>query len=232
MFEDNDLFDLYNSLGITTKTEEPPQTEQQTSQTYEPSSYSAPSSNYNPYLNNDTGYVDDYSVTPNYQEQQSYESTTREAPQQTEEKVYVRQMDAPLIKREAPAVTLTKKRQRMYFEGRMKIVASMFVIIVACLLFVSVFNFIKAGQINSTLSQKQTTITELQNSITKLKDTYNLLSDDERVKSEAGDMNFVDSDSSNTEVFNLDEMYVEEAIQDLPSNWFNDVRGFLSGIFG
>ena len=143
---DDDLYSLYNSF-TTTDTDE----ETESASSYSPSSYD--STAYNPY--SDDSYRDDYSVTPNYEEQQSYDSTTRQEQTQDVQTRYISQMHTPMIQKEEQAVVLTKTRQRIYLNARLKIMIAMFATIVASLLFVSIFNFINIGKINATISEKQ-----------------------------------------------------------------------------
>ena len=224
---DDDLYSIYNAFNTTTTTDE--DEEQQSVSSYNPSSYGSTTTSYNPY-STDTGYQDDYSVTPNYEEQSSYNSVRQAEEVEAPRSQVVSQMNTPMIKREAPAVVLTKTKQKIYLQARMKIVLAMFVTIVCSLLFVSIFNFVNVGKINSSIADKQATINELQANISELQATYNMLSDDGYVEELATNSGFVDSSESAT-TLNYGEVYTEPVIEDLPSNWFNDVCDFLSGLF-
>ena len=232
MFDDDDLYSsLLNSFGTTT-TETDDENESTTS--YNPSSYGTTSTSYNPYSSDtdyQTGYRDDYSVTPNYEEQSSYESLSRNEQVSQNEQRFVAQMHTPLVQKEAPAVVLTKTKQKIYLHARMKIMIAMFATIVAALLFVTVFNFVNANRINASIADKQTQIAELESSIMSLKNEYNLLSDDGTVKDLASDAGYVESDDLNTTVLEVGEVYTKPTVEDLPSNWFNDVCDFLSNLF-
>ena len=229
MYDDDDLYSSFlNGFGTTTDVDD----ETESTSTYSPSSYN--STTYNPYSTDtgyQTGYRDDYSVTPNYEEQSSYESVSRnENVQQTNQK-FVSQMHTPLVQKEAPAVVLTKTKQKIYLHARMKIMIAMFVTIVASLLFVSIFNFVNAGRINASIADKQTQIAELESSIMSLKNEYDLLSDDGTVKDLASSAGYVESSDTNTTVLEVGEVYTKPVVEDLPSNWFNDVCDFLSNLF-
>ena len=64
-----------------------------------------------------------------------------------------------------------------------------------------------------------------------LKDKYTLMSDDGFVKDAASNSGFVESTDSNTEILSYGEVYSEPVIEELPSNWFNDVCDFFSNLF-
>lgn len=219
---DDDLYSLYNSF-TTTETDE----ETESASSYNPSSYNA--SSYNPY--SDETYRDDYSVTPNYQEQQSYDSLRQQEQTQESQVRTVSQMHVPMIQKEEQAVVLTKTRQRIYLNARLKIMIAMFTAILCSLLFVSIFNFVNVGKINSSIADKQIEISELQSRINDLQAEYNSMSDDGYVKDKATIAGFVDSNSSNTTVLNYGDVYAESVIEELPSNWFNDVCDFFSNLF-
>lgn len=225
---DDDLFsNFYNTLTSTTDTDED-SSDSVTS--YNPSSYGSTTTSYNPF-NTDIGYKDDYSVTPNYESQSSYEPTRNVEEVQENEQRVVRGMDTPLIKREEPAVVLTKTRQRIYLHARMKIVLAMFATIVCALLFVSIWNFVNVGKLNSMIADKQITVNELQSSISSLTAEYNSLSEDGSVKQSASNSGYVESTDSNTTPLSIGEVYTESVIEELPSNWFNDVCDFFSNLF-
>lgn len=227
MYDDDFYSNFLNSFSSTTTETE----EESESSSYSPSydtSYDTTSS-YNPY-SSDT-YQDDYSVTPNYQEQSSYESNRVSEAPISENQSIVRQMNTPMIKKEEPAVVLTKTRQKIYLQARMKIAIAMFVTVVCALLFVSIWNFASIGKINQMIADKQITVSELQASITGLKSEYNLISDDGNMKDVASNSGYVDSTDSNTTILNVGEVYSEPVVEELPSNWFNDVCDFFSNLF-
>ena len=225
MFDD-DLFSMFNNNYTATDTEESSSTS-----TYSPSSYEQPSqTTYNPYMS-DNSYQDDYSTAQNYEEQSSYDSSVRSVePERTEQRV-ISQMHTPVIRKEQEAVVLTKTKAKIYLQARMKIVIAMFITIVSALLFVSIFNFVNAAKINATLAEKQITINGLQESISQLKGEYNTMTDDGYMKQEASNSGFVESTDSNTTVLEYGEVYTEPVIEELPSNWFNDVCDFFSNLF-
>ena len=224
---DNDLFSMFNNHYTATDTEE----ESSSASTYSPSSYEQPSqTTYNPYMS-DNSYQDDYSTAQNYEEQSSYDSSVRSVePERTEQRV-ISQMHTPVIRKEQEAVVLTKTKAKIYLQPRMKIVIAMFITIVSALLFVSIFNFVNAAKINATLAEKQITVEELQSSITSLRGEYNTMTDDGYMKQEASSSGFVESTDSNTTVLEYGEIYTEPVVEELPSNWFNDVCDFFSNLF-
>lgn len=232
MFDD-DLFNMFNSYGTNTTTE----TENQTSETTSPN-YGT-QTGYNPYnVSSNEDFSDDYSVTPNYEEQQNYNSSTTSydynmEQEQSKKQMYAeRLMQTPVIQKEEQTVNLIKKREKIELHARMKIAIAMFAVIVASLMFAIVYNFVSAGAMKATFAGKQVEISALQASISGLKDTYTSLSDDEQIKLKAESEGYVDQSGENTIEITLNEASVESTIQDLPSNWFNDVCDFLSGIFG
>ncbi len=231
MYDDDFLSSLMNKYSSTTTTEEQDVEEKQDS--YRPSSYSNPGMSYDD---------QDYSSTQNFTEQKTYNSTssnTFEEPVQ--EKFEAPTLNAPMIKKEQPTVNLIKKRARLVFETRMKVVMAVFSMIVACLLFVTVFNFIEANRIQSTFADKQIEIASLKSSISALNTKYaeNVSKDgiEKKVKEyneSVSDINdkFVEVKDYNTIVVNFEEFYEQPAgPEKLESNWFNDVCEFLSSLF-
>lgn len=222
MYDDDFLSNLMNKYSSTTTTEEQDVEEKQ--DTYRPSSYSNPGMSYDD---------QDYSSTQNFTEQKTYDSVssnTFEEPVQ--EKFEAPTLNAPMIKKEQPTVNLIKKRARLVFETRMKVVMAVFSMIVACLLFVTVFNFIEANRIQSTFADKQIEINNLKKSISDSKATYTLVSSDETLLDWAKNNGFEETNETNTIVVNFDEFYEQPAgPEKLESNWFNDVCEFLSSLF-
>lgn len=230
MFDDDNFFNMFNN-DSSTVTQTDTQTDTSSSQD---TGYSSQTS-YNPYSNVSQGEYDDYSVNPNYTSEQSYNSVspTTETEQNETTQKYFTTMDAPLIKKdETPVVNLVKSRQKIELKGRMKIVLSMFVIIVASLIFVTFYNFIAANQLKNSFAGKQQEITALEASISKLKAEYNYLDSDDEIKKLAEREGYVDITEENTITVSLGEEHYETKIKDLPSNWFNDVCEFFSRLFG
>ena len=224
MFDDDLYSSLLNSFGTTTtETDE----ENESTSSYSPSSYDT--TTYNPY-STDVSYQDDYSVTPNYEEQSSYNSASRTEDTAETTQTYISSMNTPMIKREEKAVVLTKTKQKIYLQARMKIAIAMFMTIVSALLFVTVYNFVYAGKINASLADKQVEINQLQESIMMLQNTYNEMSDDDYVIQEAGGLGFKDA-SESTITLSVGDVYTEPVVEELPSNWFNDVCDFFSNLF-
>lgn len=224
MFESDDYYDLLNSYGNTT-TMTQPSTEVET----DTSNYSSQMS-YNPY--NQASYDDDdYSMTQNYSEEQSYASPSRSEIDEEEQVRVVRQMNVPTIKKEEPAVNLIKKRQRIHLQARMKIALTVFSVMVLSLIFAIIWNFASIGKMKASFAGKEVEISQLQSSISGLKSEYTSLDNGETLKQKAEEAGFVESDSSNTVDVVLDELYSEKVVDELPSNWFNDVCDFLSNLF-
>ena len=238
--EDNSLFDFLNSLGTSTVTENETQVEPK-----ETTSYS-PNSSYNPYQNSSQSTYDDYSVTPNYTEQQSYNPTYNQVSSDTfddepVQKKQVYKMETPTILRdETPVVNLVKTKHKIELQARMKIVIAMFSVIMSLLLFVSVYNFVFASGLKASFANKQSEIAALQASISMLSNEYNdkatRESFDERNQfDEYGnpkDPEYVDITDDNTMSIDLGEFHEEQKIvSELPSNWFDNVCDFLSGLF-
>ena len=222
MFDTNDyLNSLFNTdYSSTTTTETETDVQQQT--TYSPQTgYSA--SSYE---------RDDYSSAQNFTEQQSYNPFSSNIFTETETKTTSRQMNTPMIEKSAPVVNLVKSKARVVLETRMKIVLSVFSVIVACLLFVSVFNFISASRIEASFLGKQQQINSLEQSILASEYSYNSVSSNDYVENWADQNNYVNKqDGVNSFKINIDEIYEEQIVQDVPSNWFNDVCEFFSKLF-
>lgn len=229
MFDNNEYINSLlnnlqsNSSSTTTET-------QQSNLTYDPQTdFNKTSQTYSsPYQ---TYEKDDYSNTQNFTEQQSYDTTSSSSLDDNLEQKRVSRMNAPMIAKSEEAVNLVKSQAKIRLDTRMKIVLSVFTIIVACLMFVSVFNFLQAKRIQSTFADKEIQINLLKQSISKSKDTYTLVTDDEYLKQWAESENFVEKDETNSAVIYLNEMYEESTIEDIPSNWFNDVCEFFSNLF-
>lgn len=220
MFDNNDYINsLFGDLSSSTTTTE--QAEEQT--TY------SPQTEFSPYT---SSYErDDYSSAQNFTEQQSYNSTNTNFFGDTQETKKTSTMQTPMIQKSAEAVNLVKSQQKIRLETRMKIVLSVFSVIVACLLFVTIFNFVKANKIESQFASKQLEINRLEQDILNQKATYTWIDNDLDLKKWAVFEGFHEIQDSNTMVIQLDEMYEESSTEELPSNWFNDVCKFISGLF-
>ncbi len=221
MFEDNDyLNSLFNNTYSSTTTETQSETETQNQTMY------SPQSDYQ------RGFErDDYSSSQNFTEQSSYESTSANRFSETTEQKNVSRMKTPLIEKSTPTVNLIKSQAKIRLEARMKIVLSVFSVIVACLMFVSIFNFISANKLQATFSDKQSEINILKQSISDAKNTYKLVNNEDYIKNWAESENYVVKDDSNTIVIQMNEFYEESAVEEVPSNWFNDVCEFFSKLF-
>ena len=222
--DDDDIFSFYNSFNSGSTTTETEQ-ETDTNTGYNTSSYKGYQQSQN------TGFVDDYSMKQNYEDERSYQpmQTTSQFQSQTEK--VQRNMDTPLIQKEEKAVTLTKTRQRVNLNARMKIMIAMFSVIMSALVFVIAWNFISAAKINSNSAEKIQTIASLESSINSLTTTYNVLSDDAEIMRKADELGYEKSDESNTFYVSIDELPSEPTVEPLPSNWFNDVCEFFSKLF-
>ena len=221
MFDSNDyLSSLFNTDYSSTTTTE---TETESQSTYSPQTDYSSSSSYE---------RDDYSSAQNFTEQQSYNSISSNSFTESETKTTSRQMNTPIIEKSAPVVNLVKAKARVVLETRMKIVLSVFSVIVACLLFVSVFNFISASKIEASFLGKQQQINSLEQSILASEYSYNSVSSDDYVENWAEQNNYVNKqDGVNSFTINIDEIYEEQFVEDVPSNWFNDVCEFFSKLF-
>ena len=222
MFDADDYFNMLSSYTTTTDTEK--ETETQESQT----SYGSQTS-YNPYSSVQTSFDDDddYSVTQNYSEEQSYNGTTRtlDDEEETQVQTYIRAAEMPVIKREEPAVNLIKTRQRIELQARMKIILAVFGVTVFALIFAIIYNFISIGKMKSTFAGKEVEISQLQDNINALNSSYI------DVRDWADQNDFVEPDESNTVEVEMEEYYNEKVVEEIPSNWFNDVCEFFSKLF-
>ena len=220
MFDNNEYINsLFGDLSSSTTT---------TTQDEEQSTYS-PQTEFSPFGN--SFERDDYSSTQNFTEQQSYNSGNTNFFGDVQESRKTATMHTPMIEKSEQAVTLVKSQSKIRFETRMKIVLSVFSVIVACLLFVTVFNFMKANKLESQFASKQLQINQLQQDILAKKASYTWVENDLDLK-EWADMNgFQVKTDENTMVIQLEEMYVEPEIQDVPTNWFNDVCEFFGKLF-
>lgn len=229
MYDDDFFTNLLNSYSGTTT-----ETEQQQIQTETPS-YNPQPTYSNPYsLGQDD---DDYSVRPNYEEQQSYNSVNQNygmtsAEEQSAPQTYVvRQMETPIIRKEEPAVNLIKSRSKIELHARMKIAITMFSVIVATLLFAIVWNFVSASKMKASFAGKEYEIASLQADIKQMQQSYIELSDDGKLKADAENAGYVEQSEDNTIYVDFKEL-VKASDESVSSNWFNDVCDFLSELFG
>lgn len=224
MFDNNDYINsLFGDLSSTTTTTEQ---EQQTA---------SPQTDYLSSLQSQTTYnpyeKDDYSSTQNFTEEQSYNSPSTNTFTETQETKHYVTMQMPMIEKKEQAVNLVKSQSRIRLETRMKIVLSVFTVIVACLMFVSVFNFVKASRLEASFADKQLQINALEQSISANKASYNEVTSDEYMTKQATDAGYYEPNESNTITIKLGEMFEEPSIEEVPSNWFNDVCEFFSKLF-
>lgn len=230
MFDNNEYINsLLGNLSSSTTTE---QKEEQTAYDTQ-SNYgsqtdflsSSQSETYNPFEK------DDYTTTQNFTEQQSYNSSTPNFFAETKTSRKTTYSEAPLIKKGEQAVTLTKSQSKIRLDTRMKTVLAAFCVIVACLMFVSVFNFVKAGKIEAGFNLKQEQINTLNASISELNNEYIRVTSDEYLEEWAKNKGYTKDIDDFTKVIELGEMYENSTIEDIPSNWFNDVCEFFSKLF-
>lgn len=224
MFDNNDYINsLFGDLSSTTTTTEQ---EQQTA---------SPQTDYLSSLQSQTTYnpyeKDDYSSTQNFTEEQSYNSPSTNTFSETQETKHYVTMQMPMIEKHEQAVNLVKSQSRIRLETRMKIVLSVFTVIVACLMFVSIFNFVKANRLEASFADKQLQINALEQSISANKASYNEVTSDEYMTKLATDAGYYEPNESNTITIKLGEMFEEPSIEEVPSNWFNDVCEFFSKLF-
>lgn len=224
MFDNNEYINsLFGDLSSTTTTTEQ---EQQTA---------SPQTDYLSSLQSQTAYnpyeKDDYSSTQNFTEEQSYNSPSTNTFTETQETKHYMAMQMPMIEKHEQTVNLVKSQSRIRLETRMKIVLSVFTVIVACLMFVSIFNFVKANRLEASFADKQLQINALEQSISANKASYNEVTSDEYMIKLATDAGYYEPNESNTITIKLGEMFEEPSIEEVPSNWFNDVCEFFSKLF-
>ena len=216
MFDNNEYINsLFGDLSSSTTTT---QTEEQTS-------YS-PQTEFSPFGG---GYEkDDYSSAQNFTEQQSYNTPSNSLFGDVQETRKVSQMNTPMIEKGAEVVNLVKSQSKIRLETRMKVVLSVFSVIVACLLFITIFNFIQARRIESQFASKQVQINQLEQDILNGHASYTWIDDEAQLRKRAVDAGFTDKNAANTMKIPLSEMYVENVVEEIPSNWFNDICEFFS----
>ena len=179
--------------------------------------------------------TDDYSVNSNFKEQTNYEIKQAFKPiqetQKTEQTIFQPIEIERNEKKQEEQVSLTKSRQRLHLGGRLKIIISSFIVIMLSLIVAIAWNFSLASKINSGFSEKEIKITNLKSSISRLKEEYKLLDSEENLKKLAEEAGFVEVGEGNSDTIYLDEMYKEVKVEEIPSNWFNDVCNFLQKVF-
>lgn len=225
MYDNDDLFSFFNSYNSGTSTTTETEQKTDTNVGYNTSS--------NPYsVGQDTGYVDDYTTRQNFEEQKYYQPTQTVAREsETVAQTQIKTMDMPTILKEEQAVQLTKTRQKVSLNARMKIIIAMFSVIMAALVFVIAWNFVAVSKINASNTEKLQIIQTLEASINDLSSTYNQVSDKGEVIEKAEQLGYVESDETNTFYVSLDEIPAEPTIEPVSSNWFNDVCEFFSRLF-
>ncbi len=213
---DDDLFNMLGSSYTTTETER--ETENETVSQYNPYSTSSP-------------YIDDYSSAQNFEEEKSYNSFSNNfaSDDYSERQTEVRKMHVPTIQKQAEAVTLTKKREKLYFSSRLKVATVVFSIIFAAIVFVAAWNFAQAGRLMASLDAQKYEISQLEQNINQVEVTYNGLKDDFLSNPNSGYV--AKEEGVNYFKVSLDEFYVEPEIEKIQSNWFNDVCEFFSQMF-
>lgn len=178
---------------------------------------------------NDT--FDDYSAQQNFEEETNYDLKSQTDILQSEsQEQSLRPINMPLIEKKIEQVAKVVETP-ISLSARMKLLLVSFVVIVSSLLFATVWNFVAISKYNLSIANQGQTISELQISITDLTDEYNLLGDAEYLKQLIDDAGYISSDDSNTITITLDEMFEERVVEEIPSNWFNDVCNFISSIF-
>jgi len=223
MFNDEQEINFFGSSFTTTEEK----TENKNNQTYDfPKSELSTEKQ-----TNIDSFEDDYSINQNFEEQTNYDIGTQDSVySSTEKQEKLRPIDMPLIEKPVEEVT-EPAYQPINLSARMKIVLSSFVVIVASLLFATVWNFIAIAKLNSTIADKTAMVNELQVSITNLSEEYDLLGDSEHLKDLMENAGYIESNDSNTITISLDDMYKEHVIEEIPSNWFNDVCNFITSLF-
>lgn len=215
MYNDDDLFNMFNSY-TTTETD---------NDTYQDTQTPQPSGDFQQQNN---PYIDDYTTKQNFSEQKSYNSPVIDESFETIKQTTTKQMSAPTIKQSEKTVNLIKKREKLYFSPRLKNAAVVLAVIMVALVFATIWNFAWSARVNADFAAKQAQINEISQSINELKIEYNELTS-------VGDMSssgYVEKvDGENSFTFSLDEFYTEPEIEKLSSNWFNDVCEFFSKIF-
>lgn len=173
---------------------------------------------------------DDYSIKQNFEEEKSYKIKVQDGSSSFQDESRLRPIDMPLVEKKQE-VNLSQN-QKININARMKLVLASFIVIVTSLLFATVWNFIQINKINSSIAEREQLMSELQFSISNLTGEYNLLDDLEHLESLAREAGYIDADDSNSVHISLDDMYTEETIEKIPSNWFNDVCEFITSLFG
>lgn len=227
---DNDLFNMFNSY---TATEEDQQIDNEVL---------TGNQSYSSYEQKKTPYYDDYSTNQNFEEETSYNSIARESQFEEPTTQTFRQMNAPRVIQQAPAVKLTKNREKMYMSSRLKVATVVFSMIFALVVFASIWNFAMVGKLQASFDGKQFEISQLQTSnknlletknnletsIEALKDAYIILSDSNLEENKGYVEN---SEGADTLTLSIQDFYTEPEVEKLSSNWFNDVCEFFSKLF-
>ncbi len=220
MDENDDLMSYFNNWTTTDTQDDSPSYQTDVEETEVPESYQA--------------YRDDYNSAPSFTEETNYDSV-----RQTDDKDDISEMPtyssvhmfAPTIQKTEEGVTLTKTKVKLRLTPRMKLMISMFSVIIVALLFATIYNFASLSSINSTISMRATQVESLNQSIQELTETYILISSDEQLYDRAQESGFVERDETNTKVIEIGEIYTEDEIPTVQTNWFDKVCEFLSNLF-
>lgn len=183
-------------------------------------------------LKQEDDFVDDYSIHQNFEEEKNYELKPQSNPfiKKDNETEKLRPINMPLIEKKQEEEVIVESNP-IVLNARMKLLLTSFIIIVASLVFATVWNFVSINKINSSLAVKSETVSQLQVSINNLTDEYNELGNIDNLKKLIEEAGYIESNSSNTITISLDDMYKEHIIEEAPSNWFNDVCNFISSMF-
>ena len=167
---------------------------------------------------------DDYSVNQNFEEQSGYDIRRTQIFSRNPETL--RPIEMPLVDRK-----IRSEQNVVHIGMRLKIILSAFVIIMASLIFATAWNFSMVSKMKAEPEVSEKTISELQVVVQNLTSELESLTDEETIRELANEKGYVPANENNKITLTLDEMYEEQIIPEVPSNWFNDVCNFVSSIF-
>lgn len=172
----------------------------------------------------------DYSLNSNFVEQTNYEIKTNEnGTIRSDSSSDIVPISMQTIEKKVE--NIEENYAPLNLSARMKVVLASFIVIVCSLMFATIWNFALAAKLNDKMIENQQTISDLKVSIKNLGEEYNVLGDEETIREIAKKLDFVQADDSNTVEISFDEMFEEPTVEEVPSNWFNDVCNFLTSLF-
>lgn len=175
-------------------------------------------------------------VSPNFNN--SWTTTTDTEPAFEIEKEYNNQEEVPEFKVVTPSMHDVERKQVQTFvetkkatklSPRLKIMITVYSLVVALLIGFAIYNTIAISNGSVSLASKKIEVSAGAEVINSLQAQYNELGTEQSIKEQVSG-EFVEADSSNTIIVSRPELDVAKTYQ-APTNWFDKICEFFSGLF-